>query len=171
MNPRLGAQVTVREFAFDFERGALDSRAFAGLQVGDFSLETAPLGPSQIHAQEHLGPILRLHPASARMNRYDRAEAIELAAEHYLELALAKFFARGVKRGRRLARSLAVFLAVLAAFGGGFFGRYLKEKARFLEALGQTLKRREALANLILLAQCGLREFGTIPEIWSAGLF
>ena len=80
MYPGLGAQIAVREVAFDREGRALDSRAVAGLQVGDLGFEAAPLGPSQIKPQQHLGPVLRLLTAGARMYREDRAEAIVLAA-------------------------------------------------------------------------------------------
>ena len=59
----------------------------AGLQIDDLALEAAPLGPAQIHAQQHLGPVLRLGAAGARMDRDDRVLAIVLAAEHLLGLA------------------------------------------------------------------------------------
>src|ERR1700722_16034084 len=78
MDSRLGPQVSVREISFDGDGRALDSRAVAGLQVCNLGFEPAPLGPSQVKPQQHLGPVLRLLPTGARMYRKDRAEAIVL---------------------------------------------------------------------------------------------
>ena len=59
----------------------------AGLQVDHLALEAAALGPAQVHAQQHLGPVLRLGAAGAGMDRDDGVLAIVLAAEHLLGLA------------------------------------------------------------------------------------
>src|SRR4249920_2682021 len=55
--------------------------------IDDFPLEPAALGPAQVHAQQHLGPVLRLGAPRARVNRDDGVLSIVLAAEHLLDLA------------------------------------------------------------------------------------
>ena len=79
MHAGLGEEQAVRVVAGDGERRALDAGLVAGLQVDDLALEAAALGPAQVHAQQHLGPVLRLGAARARMDRDDRVLAIELA--------------------------------------------------------------------------------------------
>ena len=64
------------------------------------ALEAAPLGPAQVHAQQHLRPVLRLGAAGARMDRDDRVLAIVLAAEHLLGLAGVDLTAELVERAR-----------------------------------------------------------------------
>ena len=83
----LGQHQAVRVVADDRHRRALDAGFVAGLQVDDVALEAAALRPAQVHAQQHLGPVLRLGAAGAGMDRHDRVLAIVLAAEHLLGLA------------------------------------------------------------------------------------
>ena len=49
------------------------------------------LGPLQIHAQQHLGPILRFGSARARMNRADGVELIVLARQQHRRFYPAYF--------------------------------------------------------------------------------
>ena len=57
-----------------------------GLQVDDLPLEASPLRPAEIHAQQHLRPVLRLGAAGAGVNGHDRILGVVLAAEHLLNL-------------------------------------------------------------------------------------
>ena len=75
----------------------------AGLVVDQFALEPAALDPSQVHAQQHLGPVLRFGAARARMDRDDRVLAIVLAAEHLLDLAGLHLLIERVERGCEFA--------------------------------------------------------------------
>ena len=87
MHSRLGEHQPVGVVAGDGERRALDAGLVARLQVDDVALEAAPLDPAKIHAQQHLGPVLRLGAAGARVDGDDGVLAIVLAAEHLLGLA------------------------------------------------------------------------------------
>ena len=58
-------------FAVHCECRGFQPRFFAGLIVVENGFETLPLGPSQIHAQQHVGPILRFGTARAGMDRND----------------------------------------------------------------------------------------------------
>ena len=83
----LGLQQSVHVLALDGERGALEPGLVAVLQVVDLDLEAAALEPAQVHAQQHLGPVLRLGAAGAGMDGHDGAALIVLAAEEALLLA------------------------------------------------------------------------------------
>jgi hypothetical protein len=45
-------------------------------------LEAAPLAPAQVHAQQHLRPVLRLGAAGAGLDVDEAVAAIHLAGEH-----------------------------------------------------------------------------------------
>jgi hypothetical protein len=49
------------------------------------------LAPAQVHAQHHLGPVLRLGAAGAGLDVDKRVRRIHLAGEHALELELPDF--------------------------------------------------------------------------------
>ncbi len=55
---------------------------FAVLVVVHFRLEALLLGPAEIHAQQHLGPVLALRAAGAGMHGDNGVERIGLAREH-----------------------------------------------------------------------------------------
>ncbi len=73
--------------ALDGQRGALEPRLVAFLRVVDLDLEAAALEPAQVHAQQHLGPVLRLRAAGAGVDGDDGAALVVLAAEEALLLA------------------------------------------------------------------------------------
>ena len=87
MHAGFGREQAERELSRHGDRRALEPGLVAGLVVDDLALEPAPLDPAQVHAQQHLGPVLRLGAAGAGMNRDDGVPAIVLAAEHLLDLA------------------------------------------------------------------------------------
>ena len=98
----LRRQQAVGVLAGDRERRALEPGFVARLIVDHLALEAAALGPAQVHAQQHLGPVLRLGAAGAGMDRDDRVLAIVLAAEHLLDLAGLHFLVERVERLREL---------------------------------------------------------------------
>ncbi len=102
MDAGFGRQQPVGVVAGDGERGALEPGLVARLIVDHLALEAAALRPAQVHAQQHLGPVLRLGAAGARMNRDDGVLAIVLAAEHLLDLAGLHFLVERVERLREL---------------------------------------------------------------------
>ena len=95
-------QHAVGVVAVDRERRALDPGLVAGLHVDHLALEAAPLGPAQIHAQEHLGPVLRLGPARAGMDGDDGVLTVVLAAEHLLRFTGLDFADQFVEPAREV---------------------------------------------------------------------
>ena len=86
------------------EGHALQARFFARLIVEQLALEAAPLRPLQVHAQQHLGPVLRLGAAGARMDRDDGVGVVVLAAQHLLDLGAFDLLAERVERLRQIGR-------------------------------------------------------------------
>src|ERR1044071_8791897 len=80
-------QQAVSIFTFNSECNALQSRFLAWLILEHFRFEAALLGPLQIHAQEHLGPVLRFGATGARMNRANRVAAIVVAREQHFRFS------------------------------------------------------------------------------------
>ena len=99
----LGRQQPIGVIAGDRERRALQARLVARLIVDQLPLEPAALGPSQVHAQQHFGPVLRFGPARPRMDRDNRILPVVLAAEHLLDLARLDLLIERVERGGEFA--------------------------------------------------------------------
>ena len=68
-------------FACELDRCGFDTRFFAGSFVQNGGVDTFAFRPSQIHAQEHGGPILRLGAAGSGLDGHDGVEVIGLAGE------------------------------------------------------------------------------------------
>jgi hypothetical protein len=82
-----GLDEPVHVLALDRQCGALEAGLVALLRLVDLDLEAAALEPAQIHAQQHLGPVLRLGAAGARVDGEDGAALVVLATEEAQLLA------------------------------------------------------------------------------------
>ena len=83
------------KLAGDGEGRGLDAGLIAILDLVDLGLEAFALGPAQIHAHQHLGPVLRLGAARAGVHGDDGVERVVLFGEHGARLEL---FGVGVER-------------------------------------------------------------------------
>ncbi len=81
-----------------------------GSALVDLDVEALALGPAQVHPQEHLGPVLRLGPAGAGMQRGDRVVVVVLAAEQRRELELLHIALELSDGAGELGRHLAIGL-------------------------------------------------------------
>jgi hypothetical protein len=124
----LGGVEAVRVLAVDDERRGLDASLLPRADLGEIDLEAAPLGPAHLHPQQHLGPVLRVRAARARVDGDDRVARVVAAGEQALLLELVQ---------ARLDR-----LALLLELGGDrvVLGRHLLER---LEVLDVGLERAE----------------------------
>jgi hypothetical protein len=77
----LGAQPAVGAACLDRDRGALDARRFALGLVHDLGVEPVPLGPAEVHPQEHLGPVRGLGPTGPGTDHQEGPALVVLAAE------------------------------------------------------------------------------------------
>src|SRR6188508_15939 len=111
MHPRFGEQHPVRVVAKNGQRRTLDTRLITRLKVDDVALEAATLGPAQIHAKQHLGPVLRFGSTGSRVNAHARVLAIVFAPQHLLRLA-------SIDRRRKVVEALGEVVSHrLAGFG------------------------------------------------------
>ena len=74
--------------AFDLHGGGFDARFFAGRGIEDRGAKTFVLGPAQVHAQKHFGPVLRFGAAGAGLYGDDGVEAIVFAGEQSFRFEL-----------------------------------------------------------------------------------
>ncbi len=113
------------------------------------------LGPAHIHAEQHLGPILRLGAAFAGLDLEVAVIAVGLAREQAFELALADLGAQLVEAGRGLGDDR------LVALGLGELG-----KAELVIELALDLAiARDGAVELVALAQQRLRLLRLLPEL------
>ncbi len=95
-----------RIFAREHEGDALEPRFLTGLVVDDFAPQAAALGPLDVHAKQHLRPVLGLGAARAGMNGHDRVGQVVLAAEHLARFRSVDFLLELVERAREIAGDL-----------------------------------------------------------------
>ena len=81
MDTALGAEPAVRPASLDRDGHALEPGLLPFLLVEDLGARTWPLGPAQVHAQEHLGPVGRLGAAGSGADHQQRVAVVVLARE------------------------------------------------------------------------------------------
>ena len=80
---------SVGVFSDELDRCGLDARFFAGSFVEDGGVDSFAFRPSQIHAQEHGGPVLGFGAPGAGLDGHDGVEVIGFAGEKRSGLELA----------------------------------------------------------------------------------
>jgi hypothetical protein len=81
-------ELAIGEGAIDLERCALDACHVAGLVIYLGNLVSVLFSPHDVHAVEHVGPVLTFRAASTGVDLDHGAELIFLEAEHLFELEL-----------------------------------------------------------------------------------
>ena len=82
----LGGEQPVGEAAVHDEGGRQESRLLPLRRLVDLDREAAALGPALVHAQQHLGPVLRVGAARAGVHLAHGVELVVLAREERLQL-------------------------------------------------------------------------------------
>src|SRR5262250_1303916 len=126
MHTGLGAQPAVGVFALYFNRRTLDAGDLARVGIDHFAAETVCRAPAQVHAQQHLRPILGLGAASPGLDVEERAVRVHLPTEHAPELEVTHL------RLQALCVALDVARRGLIALAGG----ELEQLAGLADALG-----------------------------------
>jgi hypothetical protein len=80
----LGAQPAVRRATLDLDGHTLQPGLLPLLLIHDLGVEAVPLGPAEVHAEEHLGPVRRLGAAGASADREERRALVVLTREEEL---------------------------------------------------------------------------------------
>ena len=149
----LGRVEPVGVVAGDAERGGLDARLLARARLEQLDLEPAPLGPAHLHPQHHLGPVLGVGAARARVDGHQRVAGVVVAGEQPLLLGRGQARLDGVDR---LLEAPPARLRVL-----------LGELGEPVEVLGVGLQLREAVEPALRARVLGAdlrRGVRVIPE-------
>ncbi len=97
MNAGFGTQPAIGVVALDVNGGAFDTRHIAFHQLDNFGLEAPTLCPAQVHAQEHVGPVLGFGATRASLNIQVGVVGVHFAGEHAAEFKLLELFIKGLK--------------------------------------------------------------------------
>ena len=149
-----GAQPAVGAPAVDRDGDALEPGLLALLLVEDLGREAMPLGPAQVHPQEHLGPVGRLGPAGAGADRQEGGAIVVLAGE---------------QQGRPLARVVGLERRGVAfelgfELGVGGLGEQLDRGQQVVGAGAQVAPRRQVATEPVGLAHDLLGGTAVLPE-------
>ena len=131
------------------EGGRLDPRLGALLDLLEVGAQPPPLRPAQVHAQEHLGPVLGVGAALAGVDRHDRVAARVPAREEACLLQPPELGVRAPQALVQLGDEVGVGLLRLAG------------------ELGQLGQRLEVSPQPLVLAQARARP-GVLAEISAA---
>ena len=99
-----GLQPAIGVGAGDAHRRRFDAGALARALLEPFDLVAALLGPAHIHAQQHLGPVLRLGAAGAGMDFEIAVVGVGLARQEALDLAPLRLLVQGLRAASRRRR-------------------------------------------------------------------
>ena len=111
MNARLGPQPPKGIFALNVHGGRFNTRDFTLGQFGDYGFEALVFSPAQIHAQDHVGPILSLGSAGTGLNFQIGIILVLLATEHAAEFELCQMLIQCIALSLHgIDRILIVFL-------------------------------------------------------------
>jgi hypothetical protein len=121
-----GAQPAIGMVTAHVHRRALDPGHLAGRHLEQFRIKSHQLGIHQVHAQQHLGPVLRLGAALPRVDVDEGIVFVHRAGKHAAELELGDLLLEpvGVRRDAGdcsciafLGRDLQQFDAVTGTLG------------------------------------------------------
>ncbi len=109
----LGLEEPVGVLALRGQRRRLEACFLPGARLDELGLETAVGGPAQVHAQQHLGPVLRVGAARAGVNRDDSVAGVVLAVEQRVLLEPLELAAERLQLGLDVGRELGLELEQL----------------------------------------------------------
>src|SRR5829696_4430234 len=158
VNSGFGSQKPVGVFAFNSERYTLQSSFLARLILEHLSFESTLLGPLEIHAQQHLGPILRFGAARARMNGANSVTAIVVAGQKHFSFSKREVVFKALKQRMEFLERRLVFLSKL------------KEHFRVSDLRFKVFLAFYLLFQATAILQRLLRGFLIVPEIRRGGL-
>src|SRR5215211_8705388 len=152
----LGRQEPEGVLPGDGEGGALYARLLTLRILDDLEPEAPPLGPAPVHARQHLGPVLRIYPARARVYGQYGVALVVLAGEQPGDLLLFEHPLDPPELLRDLGEQVGVLLGELEEFPG------IREPfPQAVEELDPALHPGEARRHR-------LGRFGIVPETGTA---
>ncbi len=131
VHPALAREQAERVPALDRERRGAEPGFGARRHLVDLGGETAPFRPAQVHAQQHVGPVLRVGAARAGVDRADRVAVVVLTGEQRAQLQRVELTAERFEPGADLA------LDRLVALLAGKLGERLEIRNRAVELIDE----------------------------------
>ena len=139
----------------DDEGGREDARLLALRDLVYLHVEPPALAPPQVHAQEHLGPVLGVGPALAGVDLAHGVAFVVLAREERAQLEVVQRLAQGGHRLLQLGRHRLVLL----------LESQLVERLRVGQALPQLLKGADVVAHPAVLRGDAPRPLRVVPQV------
>ena len=155
MDARLGLEPAIGIETGDLDGDRLDAGLLARGLLDPLDLVAVRLGPAQIHAQQHLGPVLRLGAAGAGIDLEEGVVGVGLAREHALQLQACHLLLERQELLLDLAQDRLVTLRLgeLGEIGG--VGEPALERALTVDRLGEA----------VAFPHQALRLLGVAPEV------
>ncbi len=135
--------------------GALDAGDLALGQLDDLGGEAVLVGPAQVHAQQHVGPVLGLGAAGTGLDVQVGVVGVHLAAEHAAELELLEDLAQAFDFGGDVVHGAFVVL----------LDRHVEQVAGVGQAAGQLIQGLDDLRQLRALAAEILGVLRVAPDV------
>ena len=151
----LGAQPAVGVLALEAHGGGLDAGHVAVGGFHQLGLEAVRLAPAQVHAQQHLGPVLGFGAAGTGLDVQIGVGGVHLAGEHAAEFQV----------GDHALQALQVRFHFR---DGGFvalFHRQFKQIAGVTDALTGLVQGGDDVFQLRALLAQGLGPLGLVPDV------
>ncbi len=156
MHAPLGLQVSVSIDPANQEGRIFQTGDLSRQRIDDFSGVPLLLGPTKIHAKEHLHPVARFCAACSRVDLHDRIACVVFLAEHGGQFEIPQE-APGTLEFR--ANLLLVGAVVL------FFRSQLYQNAQVFQLLRELAPRFHRLSCLSELSEHLLCLFRVVPEV------
>ena len=149
----LGLEIPVRVIAFNRQRRAPESGLVPRRGLEELRLEATALRPTEVHADEHLGPIRRVGATDAGRDRHDRVALVVRPRELRLEGGVRNLFGE-------LGNASGHF-----GFELGVVAREPRKLREVLRPRAITLPLLEARAHMAETLQGLLSALPVLPEI------
>ncbi len=156
MHSGLGAQPAEGVIALNMYRRGLDACHLATGKLDDLRLEPVMLRPAQIHAQQHVTPILSLGAPGAGLNIQIGVVGIHLAGEHAAEF---EFLQGRFELGKLLVDLLDGAFVLFHHRQFEQFGVVLEPLIEFIDGGDDLLQAGPLLAQFLGVVRI-------IPDVW-----
>src|ERR687897_253725 len=155
MDALLALQQPERVPTLDHEGRRRDPGLRTPLDLVELGAEAAALGPAQVHAQQHLGPVLGIRPTRTRVDLADGIALVVLAREQRSQLQLVEIGGQGGDPGFDLRLDRVVTLLTPQVEQGLDLG----------QALLEAVEDHEVVAHLRELGVHLARPFLVLPQV------
>ncbi|RMS27317.1 hypothetical protein ALP71_05775, partial [Pseudomonas coronafaciens pv. garcae] len=156
VNADFSTQPAKGVFALDMHGRALDAGNFTGRQLHDGCVETAFVGPAQVHAQEDVGPVLGFGATGTGLDIQIGVVGVHFATEHAAEFELFQRRTQTLDFGSHVIDGGLVF----------FFGGHQQQVFGIDQSGGHFVQGFDDLRQQRALAPQLLGVGRVVPDVW-----